>query len=292
MTGQENLYIDTNTNYSFALRSFKPDNLTDAMTNTQPVALITGSSSGIGETFARRLSKMGYSLILAARRRERLEKLAAELGNAQPFAADLTDDTDLLAVEKRIAAEPGLEFLVNNAGFGVPGRFHETDPEAQHRLHRLHILAIERLTHVALKGMVERRKGNIINVSSVAAFFTSPHNATYSATKAWINRFTEGLYLELKSIQSPVRVQALCPGFTYTEFHDVIGMDRSEISKNLWMSSEDVVDASLKGLERNKLIVIPGWRYRLLSRFLISLPRPLMHFIALRYRRSQLKTPR
>ena len=125
---------------------------------TKPAALITGSSSGIGETFARKLSQKGYRLFLVARRKERLEKLAAELGNAEPLVADLTLDADLLAVETRIAAEPKLEFLVNNAGFGVPGMFHETDLEAQHRLHRLHILAIERLTHAALKGMSSAAK--------------------------------------------------------------------------------------------------------------------------------------
>lgn len=257
------------------------------MAKIQSTALVTGASSGIGETFARKLSKMGYALILVARRKERLEKLAAELGNADALVADLTNDTDLLAVETRIAAEPKLEFLVNNAGFGVPGMFHETDLEAQHKLHRLHILAIERITHSALKGMIERRKGNIINVSSVAGFFIAPHNVTYAASKAWINRFTEGLYIELKSIHSPVRVQALCPGFTYSEFHDVIGMDRSLISKSLWMSSEDVVDASLNGLERNKLIVIPGWRYRLISGLLTCLPRRVKHFSALRYAKKQ-----
>lgn len=262
------------------------------MAKGQPAALVTGASSGIGETFARTLSRMGYVLILVARRKERLERLAAELGNSQPLAADLTDDRDLLKVESIIAAESGLEFLVNNAGFGIPGRFHETDPEEQDRMHRLHILAIERLTHAALKGMVERQKGNIINVSSIAGFFTTPHNVTYSATKAWINRFTEGLYLELRSIQSPVRVQALCPGFTYSEFHDVIGMDRDSIPKYLWMSSEDVVKESLKGLERNKLLVIPGWRYRLVSGLLACFPRPLKHFIALRYGNAQLKNPR
>ncbi len=256
---------------------------------TKPAALITGSSSGIGETFARTLSQKGYRLILVARRKDRLEKLAAELGDAESLAADLTNDADLLAAEARIAAESKLEFLVNNAGFGVPGGFfHETDPEAQHRMHRLHILAIERLTHAALKGMVERRKGNIINVSSVAAFFIAPHNITYAASKAWINRFTEGLYIELKSVHSPVRVQALCPGFTYSEFHDVIGMDRSQISKSLWMSPEDVVNASLEGLERNRLIVIPGWRYRLISGLLACLPRRLKHFSAQKYAKKRL----
>ncbi len=262
----------------------------EEMTGAQPVALITGSSSGIGETFARRLSQKGYRVLLVARRKDRLEKLAAELGHSEALAADLTNDADLLSIEAHISAEPRLEFLVNNAGFGVPGGFfHEANPEAQLRMHRLHILAIERLTHVALKGMVERQKGNIINVSSVAAFFIAPHNVTYSASKAWINRFTEGLYLELKSMQSPVRVQALCPGFTYTEFHDVIGMDRSQIPKKLWMSSEDVVDASLKGLERNRLIVIPGWRYRLISALLACLPMPLKHSVSIRYANTRIK---
>ena len=259
------------------------------MNKNQPVAIVTGSSSGIGETFARKLSQKGYRLLLVARRKDRLEKLAAELGNAEGLPADLTIDSDVLAVADRIAAEPELEFLVNNAGFGISGMFHETDLEAQDNMHRLHILAIHRLTHAALRGMVQRRKGNIINVSSVAAFFSAPHNVTYSATKAWINSFTEGVYLELKSLGSPVRVQALCPGFTYSEFHDVMGMDRSLISNKLWMSSEDVVDASLKGLVKNKLIVIPGLRYRILVRFLSCFPKPLMQFIAIRYGNSRLK---
>jgi short-subunit dehydrogenase len=239
--------------------------------------------------FARRLSQKGYRVILVARRKERLEKLAAELGNAEPLPADLTLNSDLRAVERRIAAEPDFEFLVNNAGFGVEGGFHATDLEAQERMHRLHILAIVRLTHTALRIMTRRRKGNIINVSSVAGFFAAPNNVGYSATKAWINSFTEGLYLELKSIQSPVRVQALCPGFTYSEFHDVTGMDRSLVPKSLWMSSEAVVDASLQGLEKNKLIVIPGWRYRLLTALLSCLPRSLKHFMAIRYGNSRPK---
>jgi short-subunit dehydrogenase len=259
------------------------------MIESRPIALITGASSGIGEVFARKLSQKGYHLLLVARRKERLKELAAELRNAEPLAADLTVDSDLLAVEMRIAAEPGLEFLVNNDGFGVRGRFHEADLEAQHKMHRLHILAVERLTHAALKGMTKRLKGNIINVSSVAGFINTPNNISYCATKAWINSFTEGLYLDLKSMQSPVRVQSLCPGFTYSEFHDVIGMDRSLIPKSLWMSAESVVDSSLRGLERNKLFVVPGWRYQLMVGLLSCCPRSLKHFIAIRYGNSPLK---
>jgi len=247
---------------------------------SQPAALVTGASSGIGEVFARRLSASGYRVLLVARRLERLEKLSAELKNAEAVQADLTLDSDIDRIRTRIAAEPDLEFLVNNAGFGVPGKFFEADPEALDRMHRLHIIAIERLTHTALKGMMERGKGNIVNVSSVAGFFNTVNSNGYGATKAWINSFTECLYLDLKKNGVPIRVQALCPGFTYTEFHDVVKMDRSKISKSLWMNSRNVVEDSLRGLEKNRLYVIPGWRYRLLVGLTRLLPRFIKHFIA------------
>jgi len=263
--------------------------MSGTMSQSAPVALITGASSGIGETFARRLSKKGYHLILVARRKDRLEKLAAELRNAECLVADLAVISDLHAVEARIAAEPGLELLVNNAGFGTRGRFCESDIEDQDRMHRLHVVAVMRLTRAALQGMTERQKGSVINVSSVAGFINTPNNVGYCATKAWINSFTEGVFLELKSMESPVRAQALCPGFTYSEFHDVIGMDRSLIPKSLWLSSDDVVDASLRCLEENKLFVIPGWRYRLVVGLLSLLPRSLKHSIAIRYGDSRVK---
>jgi uncharacterized protein len=247
---------------------------------SQPVALVTGASSGIGEVYARKLSLRGYRVLLVARRLERLERLAHELKNAEAVAADLTVDSDIKRIQNRIAAEPALKFLVNNAGFGVPGEFFEADLEALDRMHRLHIIATERLTHTALKGMMERGEGNIVNVSSVAGFFHTLNSNGYGATKAWMNSFTECLYMDLKYTGSPVRVQALCPGFTHTEFHDVIKMDRSRISKSLWMSSEDVVEASLRGLKKNRLFVIPGLRYRLLVGLTRPLPRFLKHFIA------------
>jgi short-subunit dehydrogenase len=254
------------------------------MSTSGPLALVTGASSGIGAVFARRLSAMGYRLLLVARRKERLEQLAAGLpGNAEVFAADLTNDADLRRVEERVAAEPDLEILVNNAGFGTLGRFFEEDLEEQDRMHRLHVTAILRLSHRALRGMVARRKGAIINVSSVAAFLHNPFSVSYGATKAWINSFTETLYVELKGIGSPVRVQSLCPGFTYSEFHDTLGIDRSFIPRNLWMSAEEVVDYSLFALERNRVIAIPGWRYRLFIATQRRLPRRLRHAIALRY---------
>jgi short-subunit dehydrogenase len=255
------------------------------MTDTDPVALVTGASSGIGEVFARKLSARGCRVLLVARRRDRLERLASELGNAESIPADLTLVDDLMRVEERARVEPDLQFLVNNAGFGTAGAFFESDIQSQDRMHRLHVMATMRLTHAALPRMIARRRGNIVNVSSVAAFFHNPLSVSYGATKAWINSFSESLYVELKSIGSPVRVQCLCPGFTYSEFHDILRVDRSAIPKTLWKSADEVVETSLGALERNRLIVIPGWQYRLGVAVQRCMPRAARHAFALSYGR-------
>jgi len=117
----------------------------------------------------------------------------------------------------------------------------------------------------------------VVNVSSVAAFICQPGSLSYNATKAWINCFTEGLYLELKQARSPVRVQALCPGYTVTEFHDVMGFDRKRVPASWWTPVEQVVDASLEGLQHGKLFVVPGWRYKFFVWLLRLMPRPLLH---------------
>jgi hypothetical protein len=124
--------------------------------------------------------------------------------------------------------------------------------------------------------------GAVINVSSLAAFAPRPGSTSYYATKAWMNCFTEGLYLELKSQSSPVRVQALCPGFTYTEFHDVMRVERSVVPGWMWMSAEKVVRVSLEGLARGKLTVVPGWQYRFFYVLMRVLPRALLNFFAIR----------
>lgn len=252
------------------------------MVGSKPLAVVTGASAGIGAVYARRLAAEGFDLVLVARRRDRLEELAADLKRkhgveVEALAADLIRDEGLKAVEDRITRAENLEFMLNNAGFGTMGRFTDGPVESHDAMHRLHVMATMRLSHAALRTMKARGKGALVNVSSVAAFICRPGNTSYYATKAWMNCFTEGLYLELKAARSPVRVQALCPGFTVTEFHDVMGFDRKKVPSGWWTTAEDVVEASLRGLERNQLIVVPGWRYKLLVWLLRLTPRGLMH---------------
>jgi short-subunit dehydrogenase len=244
------------------------------------VAVITGASSGFGVVFARKLAA-DHDLLLVARRKERLETLAAELTaqygcEVDVLPADLTNENDLSSVAERIAAEPRFTLLVNNAGYGTRGLFWESDLAVQENMHRLHVMATVRLSHAALRNLVPKNVGGIINVASVASFVQRAGSVSYGATKRWMTTFTEGLYLELESIQSAVKVQALCPGFTYTEFHAALGIEREKVApSSLWLQPEFVVDESLKALARGKLFVIPGWRYQAIVALVSKLPTPL-----------------
>jgi short-subunit dehydrogenase len=244
------------------------------------VAAITGASSGIGVVFARKLAA-DHDLLLVARRKDRLEALAAELtaqygSVVEVLSADLTDEKDLAVVADRIAAEENLALLINDAGFGLRGLFWESSLEVQEEMHRLHIDATLRLSHAALRNLVKKNSGGIINVASVSAFVRRAGSVSYGATKAWMTAFTEGLYLELRSIQSAVKVQALCPGFTYSEFHDTMKINRKIVAPpSLWLRAEYVVDESLKGLAQGKLFVVPGWRYKTIVALASKLPTSL-----------------
>jgi short-subunit dehydrogenase len=232
--------------------------------DSRPVALITGASSGIGEMFARKLAARGYDLILVARRAARLSALAADLPvHTDVLPADLTAEDGLQEVEAAIRNCPRLALLVNNAGFGTLKRFWVADLHGQEQMHKLHVMAVMRLTHTALAAMVERDRGAVVNVSSVAAFGQTEGNVSYCATKAWMNAFTQGLDIELRGAGSGIKVQALCPGFTMSEFHDTLGVDRDNIPRFLWMQADAVVEASLRGLERGEAIVIPGAVYKI-----------------------------
>ncbi len=247
------------------------------MSTLDRLAVVTGASSGLGAEFARQFAVRGYNLLLVARRLPRLEQLQAELESAhgihvEPFCADLADDLQTEDLARRLESGPPVDVLVNNAGFGTRGWFHSTDYARQVEMHKLHVLATLRLTRAVLPAMIARSSGAIVNVSSVASFFRSPGSVSYCATKGWVTDFSEGLRLELDALHSPVVVQALCPGFTYTEFHDVLGSDRNQVAKQLWMPAAFVVGESLRALASRKLIVIPGWRYKLIVAIGTRLP--------------------
>jgi hypothetical protein len=241
------------------------------------LAVVTGASSGIGEVFARKLAPQ-YDLLLIARNKERLAELAAELaalhgGRVDVLDADLGNPTQLGEAADRIAAEPNLALLVNNAGFGYRGRFWESDLQTIEQMHRLHVLALVRLSHAALKIMVPKDRGAIINLASIASFVQRAGSTSYGATKSWVAAFSEGLYLDLQQAKSAVRVQALCPGFTYSGFHDVMGEDRKKIAPAaFWLTAEHVVDDSLAALPAGPVFVIPGWRYKWLAAVVRALP--------------------
>ena len=226
------------------------------------------------------LAARGYSLVLIARRADRLEALVGELGtrhkiHAEWLAADLAEEDGLARAADLVSNLPDLALLVNNAGFGTRGYFHAASLDEQERMHRLHVMATVRLTHAALNVMIPRGTGAVINVASVAAFARSSFNTSYCATKSWMTVFTEGLHLELREMRTAVQVQALCPGFTYSEFHDVLGVDRKSIASWLWMKAEDVVEESLRGLDRGKWQVIPGFVYRLFATVMSKAPTPV-----------------
>ena len=222
------------------------------------VALVTGASAGLGVEFARQLSKRGHSLVLAARRKDRLEQLAKELGDARAVAIDLSRAN---AAQKLLADVEAngeqIDLLVNNAGFGLIGRFAELDAKRQRQMIDLNVGTLTDLCHAVAPQMIARKSGGIINVASTAAFQPGPKMAVYFATKAFVLSFSEALHEELKP--DGVKVSCLCPGPTRTEFGEVAGFGGNGMFDRVAMNAAKVVEAGLAGLERNKAVVVPGW---------------------------------
>ena len=244
-----------------------------------PVALITGASAGLGAEFARQLAARGQRLVLAARRTERLEALAAELGNARSVTADLAAPGAAARLIAQVEqAGETVELLVNNAGFGLHGRLAELDAERQREMIDLNCGALLDLTRAVLPAMIERKSGGILNVASTAAFQPGPGMAVYFATKAFVLSLTEALHEEVKP--HGIRVSALCPGPTRTEFGEVAGFGGNGAFDKLSMDSPTVVRAGLRGLDRNKAVVIPGMMNRTGAVSQRFVPRALVRKIA------------
>ncbi|HEX6493594.1 MAG TPA: SDR family oxidoreductase [Candidatus Dormibacteraeota bacterium] len=224
-------------------------------------ALVTGASSGLGESFARRLAGRGHELVLVARRVDRLERLADELRplSGRPVEV-LAADLETAAGRNRVVARltrGGPWLLVNNAGFGTRGHFAEQDSKREDAEVLVNVLAVRQLMRAALPGCIEARAGGVLNVASSAAFQPIPHMATYAATKAFVLHLTEGVATELRG--TGARAMALCPGPTRTEFGDVAGVEGDfERIGPLFMSAESVVRTALKAFDRGDVICVPG----------------------------------
>lgn len=227
-------------------------------------ALVTGATAGIGHEFARQLASYGWNLVLVARDEKRLTEVAEELHaaydvNVEVLAADLADPERRAAVAGRVAStDQPVDLLVNNAGFGLKEKFLDNPIAEEQRMHDVLVTAVLELSHAALGVMAERGHGGIINVSSVAAFIP---RGTYSAAKAYVNKFSEWAHNEYGP--QGVAVMALCPGFTKTEFHGRLGIDRdASAPKWMWLDVERLVADAIKDFEKGKIFSIPSKRYK------------------------------
>ncbi|MFI2754061.1 SDR family NAD(P)-dependent oxidoreductase [Cellulomonas sp. P22] len=249
-------------------------------------ALITGASSGLGLEFAWQLATAKHDVVLVARDTERLERLASQLRaaagvHAEVLTADLSDRADLERVAQRLRSpERPVGLLVNNAGLGLHQPFVGGDLDREEKAFDVMVRAVMVLSHAAAEAMVERGRGAILNVASVAALLAS---GTYSAHKAWVRTFTEGLAVELRG--TGVTATVLCPGFVHTEFHARAAIDSSVLPEVAWLNADDVVATALADVRRGAVISTPSLRYRLASGVARLLPRSVIRAFG-SYRRS------
>jgi short-subunit dehydrogenase len=242
----------------------------------RPVALITGPTSGLGAGFARRYATDGHDLVLVARDAERLQLLADELhdeagANVEVLAADLAVAADRAKVADRLGK--GVQVLVNNAGFGTSGEFWTEDLQVLQSQLDVNVTAVLQLTHAALTPMLAAGAGTVINVASVAGLLPG-RGSTYSASKAWVIAFSEGLANGLGG--TGVGVHALCPGFVHTQFHARAGIEMAGTPSFLWLEVADVVRDCLAGVSKGQVVIVPGLQYKVLTTGGRMVPRNLV----------------
>jgi hypothetical protein len=252
------------------------------------IALITGATAGIGAQYARLLAKEGFDLILVARNKNRLASTAKSLNKefgvkVEVLPADLTKPVQLEKVRKRLSdSRKPIEVLINNAGFGINKSFLVSDLSDEQGLLDVLVTAPMRLTHAVLPIMKERNSGTIVNVSSVASWIAG---GSYSAAKSYLTVLTESLHTELRPTK--VKISALCPGFTRTEFHERGRMKMNGLPNFMWLSAETVVNKSWRDVNAGKVISIPGWQYLILSSISRFGPRPMVRRIGMNVRKKQ-----
>lgn len=234
---------------------------------SRPIALVTGATAGIGAAFARQLAATGHDVILVARDRDRLDAYATQLrdahgGRVDVASADLSTMDGCEEVEARLRSttDVPIDLLVNSAGYSLNRSFTRSTVDDEERLLRLNVTAVMRLTHAVLPSLLERRRGGVINVSSVTGFAAVMPGSTYPAGKAWVTNFSESIGLATRPLG--VHVMALCPGYTRTEFHQRAGIDTTKTPGWMWLDADDVVRAALRDFARGKFVSVPDWRYK------------------------------
>jgi short-subunit dehydrogenase len=244
-------------------------------------ALVTGASSGIGAEMARLLGEAGVPTVLVARRADRLRDIAARYDGFDVLEADLlTSEGQQLTAERIVSTEAPIDLVVNNAGFGTSGVFHELDVERLAGEVELNVTALTVLSHAALGAMVPRGRGYLLNVSSVASFQASPGLGVYAATKAYVTSLTEAIHSEVKG--TGVHVTALCPGLTKTEFQEHSNTDglTSKVPGLAWTTVEQVAATGLRDVASNKTISVPGALYKVAVTGSDILPRSITRFVS------------
>lgn len=251
-------------------------------------ALVTGATAGIGAAYADLLAKAGFDLVLVARDLPRLNTVANNLKKSykikvETIKADLTKPIQLAKVEKRLAnAAKPIEVLINNAGFGIKDSFLDSDLKREQELLDVLVTAPMRLTHAVLPLMVKRNSGIVVNVSSIASWIAG---GTYSSAKSYLTVFSEYLNNELKGTK--VKVSALCPGFTRTEFHQRGKMRMTGLPNFMWLDANKLVAKSWSDAQKNKAVSVPGFQYKTLAIIAQYAPRPLVRKIGISVRKKQ-----
>ena len=251
-------------------------------------ALVTGATSGIGESFTRLLAENNYNIVLVARDLPRLQECACGLQDkfnveTNIIQADLSTDTGCASVEQYIANNQ-VDVLINNAGFGLNKAFTMSDIDAEQQMFDVLVRTPMRLMHVALPLMKQRNKGVIINVSSVAGYIAG---GSYSAAKSYLTVLSESLHTELSGTN--IKISALCPGFTRTEFHQRGRMSMKGLPSFMWLDSDKLVAKAWSDALKGEAVSIPGWQYQLLVFVIHSLPRSIIRKVGMNLRKKQRK---
>ena len=251
-------------------------------------ALVTGATVGIGESFTRLLAEKNYNLVLVARDMSRLQERASQLQsqfNVQThiLQADLSTDAGCTAVEQYIANNQ-IDVLINNAGFGINKAFTMSELKAEQEMFDVLVRTPMRLMHGVLPGMKQRNKGVVINVSSVAGYIAG---GSYSAAKSYLTVISESLHTELADTN--IKVSALCPGFTRTEFHQRGRMSMKGLPNFMWLNSDKLVAKAWSDALKGKAVSIPGWQYQILVFVIQSLPRSIIRKVGMNLRAKQRK---